>query len=76
MSDYCGSGTYDVKQTTGQRACPFNALYWDFIARHADRLQSNPRMAMPVRSWLRMDEERRTAIRAQAAVFLAGLADS
>ncbi|WP_428483716.1 cryptochrome/photolyase family protein [Rhodopila sp.] len=75
MSDYCGACSYDVKQTTGAAACPFNALYWDFIARHADRLEANPRMAMPVRSWTKMAADRRTAIRAQAADFLAGLDD-
>ncbi len=73
MSDYCGTCRYDVKQIIGPSACPFNALYWDFIARHADRLAPNPRMAMPVRSWARMAEDRRVAIRAQAADFLAGL---
>ena len=51
MSDYCGGCAYDVKASVGPRACPFNALYWDFIARHADRFGPNPRMAMPVRTW-------------------------
>jgi deoxyribodipyrimidine photolyase-related protein len=61
-----------VKQATGERACPFNALYWDFIARHAARFAGNPRMAMPVRSWAKMDPARQAALRAQAAAFLAG----
>ncbi len=73
MSDYCGACAYDVKQTIGPRACPFNALYWDFIARHADRLQANPRMAMPVRSWRKMDADRQASIRAQAAGILGQL---
>jgi deoxyribodipyrimidine photolyase-related protein len=76
MSDYCGACSYDVKQILGPSACPFNALYWDFIARHAERLAPNPRMAMPVRSWLRMDAPRQVAIRHQAAEFLAGLEPS
>ena len=75
MSDYCGACRYDVKQAIGPSACPFNALYWDFIARHADRLAANPRMAMPVRGWMRMGDDRRSAIRAQAAAFLAELDD-
>ena len=37
MSDYCRGCHYDVKAATGERGCPFNALYWDFIARHRDQ---------------------------------------
>ena len=42
MSDYCEGCAYEVKQRTGPRACPFNALYWDFIfeAPREDRAQS------------------------------------
>ncbi len=73
MSDYCGACAYDVKDATGPRACPFNSLYWDFIARHARRFAGNQRMAMPVRSLERMNPERRAAIRARAAAFLAAM---
>ena len=62
-----------MKQATGPGACPFNFLYWDFIARHAERFASNVRMAMPLRNWQRMDPERQTAIRAQAGAFLTEL---
>ncbi len=73
MSDYCRGCAYDVKQATGANACPFNFLYWDFIARHASRLAGNPRMAMPLRNWDRMDPVRRQAIRERAATFLAAM---
>jgi len=71
MSDYCRGCHYDVKQATGERGCPYNALYWDFIARHRDRFAGNPRMAMPVRTLDKMDPARRQAIRDRAADFLA-----
>jgi deoxyribodipyrimidine photolyase-related protein len=71
MSDYCGGCAYDVKQATGKRACPFNFLYWDFIARHEERFGGNVRMAMPLRNLQRMAPERREAIRARAREFLA-----
>lgn len=74
MSDYCGKCRYDVKQRVGEDACPFNALYWDFIARNERKLARNPRMAMPYRNWARMKDEDRAAIRDQAARFLEGLA--
>ena len=70
MSDYCSGCTYDYKAATGADACPFNYLYWDFIARHAERLGGNPRMAMPVRTLARMDPGKLAAMRAQAAAFL------
>ena len=70
MSDYCSGCAYDVKAATGARACPFNFLYWDFIARHQDRFAGNPRMAMPARSLARMDPARVAAMRAEAASFL------
>ncbi len=73
MSDYCAGCHYDVKDAVGPRGCPFNALYWDFIARHEQRFAANPRMAMPVRSWARMAPARREALRARAASFLAAM---
>ncbi|HBU14837.1 MAG TPA: cryptochrome/photolyase family protein [Gemmobacter sp.] len=73
MSNYCRSCRYDVKQRVGKDACPFNALYWDFLARNQRKLAPNPRMALPYRNWDKMPEEDRTAIREQAARFLADL---
>jgi deoxyribodipyrimidine photolyase-related protein len=73
MSDYCRHCRYDVKQRVGPDACPFNALYWDFLARHEDKLRANRRMAMPYRTWDRMTPADRAAVRAQAAGFLDAL---
>ncbi|CAH0244617.1 cryptochrome/photolyase family protein [Roseomonas sp. CECT 9278] len=73
MSDYCGGCAHDVKQATGPRACPFNFLYWDFMARHADRFAKNPRMAMPLRTLAKMDPKKVAAMRSDAARFLATL---
>jgi deoxyribodipyrimidine photolyase-related protein len=71
MSDYCSKCAYDVKDAVGENACPFNYLYWDFMARHAKRFAGNPRMAMPVRTLANMDEQRVRAMRQNAARFLA-----
>ena len=73
MSDYCRGCHYDVKASTGEGACPFNALYWDFIARHRERFARNPRMAMPLRTLDRMAAEKVTALRGRAAGFLAAM---
>jgi deoxyribodipyrimidine photolyase-related protein len=75
MSDHCRGCAFDVKAATGARACPFNFLYWDFIARHAERLARNPRMAMPLRTLAKMDPRKVQAMRAQARAFLERLED-
>ncbi|GGL52934.1 cryptochrome/photolyase family protein [Wenxinia marina] len=62
MSDYCAGCDYDVKERTGEGACPFNPLYWHFLNRHRDRFEGNHRMGRLYSNWDRMDEERRTAI--------------
>jgi len=73
MSDYCRNCRYDVNQRTGENACPFNALYWDFLARNEARIGDNPRLAMPYRNWARMADDDKAAIRASARAFLAKL---
>lgn len=73
MSDYCGGCAYRVDEATGPRACPFNALYWHFLMRHAERLERNPRMAMAYRNLRRMDEVRREALWQRGEELLARL---
>jgi deoxyribodipyrimidine photolyase-related protein len=70
MSDYCRSCRYDVKQRIGPDACPFNALYWDFLARNEDKLGQNQRLAMPYRNWAKMDNGVKQDLRASAKAFL------
>ncbi|QGX99257.1 cryptochrome/photolyase family protein [Roseovarius faecimaris] len=71
MSDYCGDCAYSVTTKTGEGACPFNLLYWDFLIRHRERFENNPRMANMYRTWDRMDEDRRATVLKDAAAFLA-----
>lgn len=74
MSDYCRDCRYHVKEATGDDACPFNFLYWDFIDRHEKELSGNPRMSMIYRNLARMDPQKRQAIRDQAGDFKSQLA--
>jgi len=73
MSDHCGRCRYDVNQKTGRDACPFNALYWDFLARHEGRFRRNRRMINMYGTWDKMQPEAREALRASAAAFLGAL---
>ena len=71
MSDYCGDCRYDRKRRTGEDACPFTTLYWDFLDRHADTFESNHRMAQPVRGLRRLGDL--DDVRARAREVLAML---
>ncbi len=62
MSDYCANCAYDRKQKTGDNACPFNSLYWDFMQRHRSRLEKNPRIGMIYRNWDKQPQPQREAI--------------
>jgi deoxyribodipyrimidine photolyase-related protein len=70
MSDYCSGCSYDAKDRTGDRSCPFNALYWDFLSRNAKLLARNRRLAMPYATLARMSDTEREAISRRAdAIF-------
>jgi len=64
MSDYCAGCRYDPDATTGADACPFNALYWDFLDRNEDQLRENHRMGLV---YSHLDDKDREAIRERAA---------
>lgn len=70
MSDYCGTCRFDVKKKHGEGACPFNYLYWDFIARNEEKLKDNPRLGPVYRNWGKMKAETKAAHRSSAARFL------
>ena len=73
MSDYCKDCLYSVTKKTGEDACPFNALYWDFLLRNDGKLRGNPRLGQIYRTWDRMDEVKQVAYRKSAQTFLAQL---
>ena len=70
MSNYCGACVYDPAVKSGPKACPFNPLYWDFLARNRGKLGRNPRMGMPYRTLDAMSAERRREIASDARAIL------
>lgn len=70
MSNYCQHCSYQVKKVTGEGACPFNALYWDFLARNEDKLATNARMQLAYQQWRRKPAEAQQAIRDYAKELL------
>ncbi|WP_318344236.1 cryptochrome/photolyase family protein [Flagellimonas baculiformis] len=46
MSNYCTDCFYKHSARSGEKACPFNALYWNFLKEKRPLLENNPRMSM------------------------------
>lgn len=66
MGDHCKGCAYDPKVRTGERACPFNALYWDFFERHETLLANNHRSAFAYRQLRQMPQAQRESLGIQA----------
>tara|TARA_Y200000002_G_scaffold169950_1_gene140168 strand:- start:205 stop:1722 length:1518 start_codon:yes stop_codon:yes gene_type:complete len=73
MSNYCQSCQFKVAVKTGEDACPFNYLYWDFLMRNQKELSNNPRIAMMYRTIAKMPQEKINAIKDSADQFLSQL---
>ncbi len=73
MGDHCNGCFYNSKEKIGPRACPFNSLYWDFYARHREKLEKNPRIGMMYRVWDKMNKADQEALLRQAAAVKASV---
>jgi deoxyribodipyrimidine photolyase-related protein len=69
MSDYCKNCHYDRKEKFGDKACPYNSLYWDFYDRHREQLSNNARVGMMYSTWDRMDSDKKEQILKQADAY-------
>ena len=70
MSNYCKNCSYKVTKKSSKDACPFNYLYWDFLARNRRKLESNPRIAMMYKTYDRMDNTKKSEIASDSKLFL------
>jgi deoxyribodipyrimidine photolyase-related protein len=70
MSHYCGSCFYKKAVKTGDKACPFNSLYWNFYDKNEDKLGKNPRIGMMYNVWRKMKPEDKVALLEQADYYL------
>jgi deoxyribodipyrimidine photolyase-related protein len=67
MSNHCTSCRFDPAKSSGDDACPFTTLYWDFLMRHEPMLAANQRMSLQVRNLTRLSAKDRAAIQERAA---------
>ncbi len=66
MSNYCENCRFDPDRATGENACPFTTLYWDFLERHKARFASHPRTALQWKNLERLGADEKRAIRTQS----------
>jgi deoxyribodipyrimidine photolyase-related protein len=73
MGDHCRGCRFDPRQRTGENACPFNYLYWNFVMEHEEILRANPRASQSTLGLKRFSAAERQAVQEQAQGFLNGL---
>jgi len=66
MSNHCAGCRFNPAESTGNTACPYTTLYWDYLSRHADTLAKNPRMLMQLKNLNRLSDTQKIAIAFQA----------
>lgn len=73
MSDYCGSCFYDRNKKYGEKACPYNSLYWDFFSRNESLLANNQRLKLVYGNLHRLKPDELEKILDQAADYKNGV---
>jgi len=71
MANYCKGCAYNPKLRTGDTACPFTTLYWDFLDRHRETFVKNHRMSQQVFGLNRLSDL--PEVRKRATEVLKGL---
>ena len=69
MSNYCKACNYKVTSKSGEEACPFNYLYWDFLERNQSSLNGNHRLNMVYSNLEKQGSSRREEIKTDASIF-------
>ncbi|MCY7314560.1 MAG: cryptochrome/photolyase family protein [Rubrivivax sp.] len=72
MGPHCKGCRYDPAQRSGDKACPFTTLYWDFLMRHEKMLAVNPRMVLQIKNVARLTSEDKQQVIERAAAIRRG----
>ena len=73
MSNYCRKCDYHISKKTGEKACPFNYLYWNFVDSQRDAFEQNGRSGFMVNMYEKKSDENKKAIRESSRTFLNNL---
>lgn len=73
MSNFCKSCDYKPQETLGEKACPFNSMYWHFLDINQNELKDNPRLHFAYLNWQKMTAEKKQAINTRAEQIFAQL---
>jgi len=66
MSNYCKGCHYKVSKKTEEEACPFNALYWNFLDDKRAHFAKNQRMTMMLSLLDKMDKAKLEKLKQRA----------
>ena len=75
MSNYCKNCRYDVTQKSGENACPFNYLYWNFLMEAENKLSKNPRLGISYKNLRSMDADKKQTIKNDSQNFFKKIYD-
>ena len=73
MSNNCAKCHYNVKEKFGEKACPFNSLYWNFLDEKKEYFKKNQRMAMMLNLLNKMPSEEIYKIKVKANEIISNL---
>lgn len=73
MGNYCTKCEYNVKEKFGDKACPFNSLYWNFLDEKKTYFKNNNRMAMMMNLLNKMPAEDLYKIKVKANEIIQNL---
>lgn len=64
MSDYCKHCDYSISKKTGEDACPFNYLYWNFVDKQRETFNDSGRVNFMVNMFdnKKSDEEKKAIL--------------
>ena len=70
MSDYCKDCAYSISKKTGENACPFNYLYWNFVDEQREAFEESGRNSFMVNMYEKKSDEDKKAIKESTENFL------
>jgi len=73
MSDFCKGCRYDPGKRTGEDACPFTFLYWNYVQNNRVILTQNARLSFPVATFDKMGADEKLEIGRKSEEFIRNL---